>query len=879
MTTLMGRQRWPLVGRSSELEVFESALSSGRHTGLVICGRAGVGKTRLADECAEWAAAGSHPVQRVVGSRTTALLPLAAVASLLPSSPGPLDADGQLDAAALFESTRRALAERHDGRRLVTIADDITLFDDASVALLSHLATQGSVFLVATARTGESVPDLITDSWRDGRFERVDLDDLDRAQLDTLLHLGLGGPIESGAGRKLWDISRGNPLFVRELILGALESRTLVELSGVWHLRNGLGSTGRLQDLVEQRIGGLTVEARSVIERLALCQPLELDYLEMIASAEVLESLELAGLVSIAVTGQEVRLAHPVHAEVVRAAIPNLRSRAILLAEAERLEATDPAGDAAMRIALWRLDAGGSPDPAMLIRGAHIARYMHDFRVARRLMEALPDRQLDAVAALLYGEALYELGDFDASERILARGQGMPCSERNAVRLAVIRAKNANWGLCQPEAALAVIAEAARSVTSGPLVDELLASRASVLMFSGHPEQALIVLADITGDEARARALKAIPASPALAAMGRTAEAVAVAEAGFADHSALGDELAIANPGTHIINQVFALTEAGRLSHAARLATTASEIAASQRVPIAQIWFATNLGRVATLQGHMATARRYYAEAEGLAAAHGFAAPRRLALGGLALAHALLGDAEAAAQALAARDSLPPFGFLAPEHLLADAWTAIAAHHPLDAVTIFRRAAAEAAATGHLAVESWLLHDLMRTSGEDTSARLAALADRCDSALMVARARHAAAIRARDPQKLAEAADGFEALGAMLLAAEAAAGAADDFRLAGRQRAAAAAARRSRMLAAQCEGAVTPGLIQTDTVVPLTRREREIARLAAEGLASKDIAERVHLSVRTVDNHLQNVYSKLGVTGRTELSIALRSSP
>src|SRR5215472_6557367 len=145
MGRLMARERWPMVGRSLELEVFERALSSGRHTGLVICGRAGVGKTRLADECAEWAAASGHPVERVVGSRTTALLPLGAVVALLAGGPGLLDPDGLVDAAALFENSRRALAQRHSSRRLVTVADDVALFDAASLALLGYLAARGTL--------------------------------------------------------------------------------------------------------------------------------------------------------------------------------------------------------------------------------------------------------------------------------------------------------------------------------------------------------------------------------------------------------------------------------------------------------------------------------------------------------------------------------------------------------------------------------------------------------------------------------------------------------------------------------------------------------------------------------------------------------------
>src|SRR6516162_6191759 len=358
---------------------------------------------------------------------------------------------------------------------------------------------------------------------------------------------------------------------------------------------------------------------------------------------------------------------------------------------------------------------------------------------------------------------------------------------------------------------------------------------------------------------------------------GRTAEAARVAEAGYADHMALGDELAIAHPAMHIVNQVFALSEAGRLAEAEQLAKAGAEIVASNRVPIAQIFFAINLGRVATLQGRVATARRYYAEAAGLAQASHFDGPRRIALSGLALAHAMLGDPDAAGHALAERATGPAFGFRGPEQQLGDAWTAMAARLPAQAAQQLRDAAAQAASTGHRTVESWLLHDLMRISGQDTSARLRDLADACDSPLVSARARHAAAARARDAGELSGAADDFEALGALLLAAEAAAGAAEAFGRAGDQRAATAALRRSARLAEACEGAATPGLIRVVGAEPLSGREREIVMLAAEGMSSKDIADRLYLSVRTVNNHLQHAYAKLGVTSRAGLARALGS--
>ena len=57
--------------------------------------------------------------------------------------------------------------------------------------------------------------------------------------------------------------------------------------------------------------------------------------------------------------------------------------------------------------------------------------------------------------------------------------------------------------------------------------------------------------------------------------------------------------------------------------------------------------------------------------------------------------------------------------------------------------------------------------------------------------------------------------------------------------------------------------------------MPLTNRERDIAVLAVEGLTSREIGARLFLSFRTVENHLQRIYTKLGVTGRAELLVAL----
>ncbi|MGB9137072.1 MAG: helix-turn-helix transcriptional regulator, partial [Pseudonocardiaceae bacterium] len=84
-----------------------------------------------------------------------------------------------------------------------------------------------------------------------------------------------------------------------------------------------------------------------------------------------------------------------------------------------------------------------------------------------------------------------------------------------------------------------------------------------------------------------------------------------------------------------------------------------------------------------------------------------------------------------------------------------------------------------------------------------------------------------------------------------------------------------AAATRAHRLAQACEGARTPALTTITAPLPLTHREREIVTLAAGGLSNRDIAQRLVISVRTVENHLYRACTKLGTTDRTELTALL----
>ena len=66
-------------------------------------------------------------------------------------------------------------------------------------------------------------------------------------------------------------------------------------------------------------------------------------------------------------------------------------------------------------------------------------------------------------------------------------------------------------------------------------------------------------------------------------------------------------------------------------------------------------------------------------------------------------------------------------------------------------------------------------------------------------------------------------------------------------------------------------GVHTPATDNSALTLPISDREREIATLVARGLANREIADKLFVSVRTVEGHLHRIYAKLGIEEREQL--------
>jgi DNA-binding NarL/FixJ family response regulator len=220
---------------------------------------------------------------------------------------------------------------------------------------------------------------------------------------------------------------------------------------------------------------------------------------------------------------------------------------------------------------------------------------------------------------------------------------------------------------------------------------------------------------------------------------------------------------------------------------------------------------------------------------------------------------------------------MPPI--FRPTARLAEAWLEAGESRIGNAGALALEAASQAAATEQWAVEALMLHAAMRFGcGVDVLDRISHLADDLDSPLVAACAAHVQGMVSGDGNRLDEMSARFNAMGAVLLAADAAADAAAAHDRVGDRTAAAASRTAAAALARRCDLTRSPGSVHP-ALSPLTPREEEVAQLAARRLSNQAIATRLVVSVRTVETHLANVYAKLGIRSRHGLVEVLGVRP
>jgi DNA-binding CsgD family transcriptional regulator len=868
---------WPLLGRDVELERLGEALDDKDCHGVGLFGAAGVGKTRLARAAGALGANRGMTAVSVRATQTASGLPFAALTPLfLELGVDPKTADWPVHAIA------NAIAERGEKHRMVLVIDDAPMLDSSSPAVVDQLCGGAGIFLVLTVRQGPDMPATDLELWKDERVRRMRIRPLIETDLSTLLQVVLQGPVDGLALRSLSEACEGNLLLLRELLHGSLESGVLDTRHGIWRLNGSLADSPRLLGLIDNRLQGVAASHREALELISLGEPSDFRRIGDLVPPEIVESLERSGLIeSVSEEGRvEFRFVHPLYAEVLRAQLPPARRSRLygLLADATE-RATPLSPEQRLRVAVWRLEAG-SGDPGLTVSAGQVAFDLNDFTLAARLARVAWGMSGAIDAAILMSDALDRLGWSEEVEQVMRAASPQAVTDQEITALAVRHSSALYRWPDRAEEANGLLLSAFDRLTDESCRRTIEAQRGALFLRSGDVANALAVetpLLDHLRDEAFVLATLNLGAAYSLAGCGE--QALRLIDDFSATIGALVIDLPPLWADTVPVARVHALLEVVRLTEALAVARTAYQLALERGDRDGRAWMGCMVGLALLAQGNLCAAEPVLREASAVFAEMGHPG-ERWGLGCLALVAGQMGRAPVASAA--AMEAIAPSAWKMMDvyEYRGRAWTYVANGELTLAATTLWRLVNLATEVGQLSTVASALHDLVRI-GEDRRAalELSELEARVEGALMGARAAYGRAVLAGDPLVAESAADQFESCGALLFAAEAASLERTLALGAALSRRATVAGRRASRLTGQCDGASTPPLHESGEEVQLSSREREIALMAIEGLTNQSIADKLVLSKRTVENHLQRAYTKCGVTGRAELAAAIGHQP
>jgi DNA-binding NarL/FixJ family response regulator len=777
------------------------------------------------------------------------------------------------DSAALVRSARESLL-RHPGEGLLVCIDDAHHLDNLSATLAHQLALTGSARLILTVRTGEPAPDAITALWKDGILSRVDIEPFDRIETTQLIEAVLGGSLETASANKVFDVCQGNPLYLRHLVEGVVDSGALREVEGVWQLRGEMVLTPHLSTLIGDHLQALPSQVKSVLEYLAVEEPLTLADLTALTNRAAIEEAEKANAIEVRARSDDlvVHSAHPFYTEGVRASLGRLTARRLRTDVVAQLSSR-PAKtvSARLRLADLAIDTDNPPPVDNVIASSYEAMRLGDLVLGERLARSALARSGGLTSRLPLAHALAWLGRGRETDEVLAPVDPAQLSEWELTSWTLPKAANQFWMLDEPEQAMFFLTEMRTRVTDPGAVSMIDALAATFAMNAGDPRQAVQVTTSIL----------AWPLAPELTVAWAAATAtLASARLGrFGDVGALAKRgLSAQHPGllrfTIGLGEITTSLMTETVMRAQRQARDFMEFSGLQEPgrAIGQVL----LARTLMVTGELAAASTLLREAAAALAQTGYSwGP--LALMYLAQAMGQRGDSAAAAKVLARAQSRHSLRsqLYAAELGLAEAWTLAAAHDLDGAITAARAAARTAQESGQSAVALHALHESVRLGDNGAVDAIAELLDTADCTAGRVALAHARAVATADADSLDRVALELADLGMCCAAADASAQAA----LAYVARHDRKGELRAKARAAELRGdAATPVLGRVLSALPLTERELQIGVMVAQGLSNKAIAERLCVSVRTVEGHIYRACSKVDAPDRAALGYAVAAT-
>ncbi|WP_297795027.1 LuxR family transcriptional regulator [Mycobacterium sp.] len=866
------------MGRDAELRRSLAALGSGEFHGVALVGDSGVGKSTLARMLAKAGESAGRTVRFALGTQTGHAVPLGAFSRAV--SLGVAH-----EPTAMLAAAHNTLGQ---DKNLVVVVDDAQLLDPLSATLVNQLASGRSARLIVTIRSGEPVLDAVTALLKERILLTVHVDPFTREQTALLAGAVLDGPVDSRLVDELFERSAGNPLLLRGFLAAGQESGALAHTEAGWQLRGPLRADRELHEALEFRLQSLSPKELEVVEILATAERLKWEILRDICDAGAVATLERRGLIQLVADGSHTvaQLNQPMLGEAATRHGGMVRARQLNGKLARALQRHDRAGgrvlrlpglQARIRLAQFMIHSDLDPDLEVVIEAAADSLAMSNVVLGEELARFAVDRGGGLPAALVLAEAVSWQGRGEEADSVLVDAEPSGDDDWLIARWGCLRAANLHWGCGDVEAATRVVDDVKKRVASEAGIQLINALEVSMGYFHGDIETTIELGLGLCESDLLpiATVWAVFPTCGALAAAGRFSEVSRIADLGLR-------AAALCGLGPHRFNigmtEIMAATAAGDDRAGERIYKRYAAMAAG--LPEAKAMVDAMLGLVHVARGELASACAAFVDSVAVFA-RGFPSPwLALVAALLAQAEGERGDGAAAAAALWRADKAygPHVAVFLPELELARAWERASAGETTAAQTHAVQAAQIAEAAGMHAVELRARHAAVRFGDRSQARRLEKLARILSTALAEAVADHARGLAQQDGGLLDVAAHKFADLGALAFAADASAHAAGEHARNGDRGKKFESSTWAQALASQC-GSRTPAVAVAPCPLPFSRRERQIVMLVAAGLSNRQIADRLVISVRTVEGHLYRIFAKLGINTRDQLICLTQREP